>query len=59
MEIFLLGIGGTLNAVRFHGIAARSAEEDMPFKGQGYALAFGMGALFYGLPMLAAYKLFF
>lgn len=47
-EIVILLLGGFINLVNFHRRVANETDESMPFKNQGYAMAFTMGAIIWG-----------
>jgi hypothetical protein len=55
MGILLVFLGGFFNVYKCHQIFSRRSDEEMPFKSQGYFMAFLMGCIFYGLPMYLLY----
>jgi hypothetical protein len=48
IELLLFVIGGVINFINFYSRASIESPEKMPYKNQGYTIAFIMGALTWG-----------
>ena len=48
IELSLLIVGGLINFLNFYRRVSGETQESMPYKNQGYAMAFVMGALIWG-----------